>query len=54
MAKIEETRKIEAALRKPVVKQGDYGCFEVTIGIGWSVDGIVGFITYDSYGEFRF
>lgn len=53
MAKTEKTKQIEAALWKQAVKQGVYGCFEVTIGVGWSVDGIVDFITYDSCGEFR-
>lgn len=53
MAKTEKTKFIESALWKANLKMGTYGCFEVTIGVGWSDSGIVDFITYDSQGEFR-
>lgn len=53
MAKTEMTKFIESVLWEKARLQGVYGCFEVTIGVDWSTDGIVDFITYDSYGEFR-
>ena len=53
MAKTEMTKLIESKLWKINAKQGNYGCFEVSIGVGWNANGIVDFITYDSKGEFR-
>lgn len=53
MSKTELTKHVEHSLWRQTVKQGVYGCFEMSIGIGWEADGIVDFITYDSLGEFR-
>lgn len=51
MAKSEKTKELEAAIWKATIKQGVFGCFEVTIG--WYGHERVDYMTYDTNGTFR-
>lgn len=49
--KTAETVKLEKEIREAVIKQGVFGCFEVTIG--WFGKERVDFMTFDTKGIFR-
>lgn len=51
IAKTEETLKLEKQIYNSTIKQGVFGCFEVTIG--WYGKERVDFMTYDTKGIFR-
>lgn len=51
MAKTEQTLALEREIWQATVRQGVFGCFEVTIG--WFGDERVDYITYDTKGIWR-
>lgn len=55
MAKTDETKMLEEALHECQVKNGEYGCEEVTIGFKGQGKGdeIVDYMTMDSHDQFR-
>jgi hypothetical protein len=53
MAKTELTKKLEREIWKTICKMGTFGCFEVTIGLGWTGNQRVDFLSYSTDGTWR-
>lgn len=51
MAKSEKTLQLEDAIWRATIRQGTFGCFEVTIG--WFGHERVDYMTYDTKGDIR-
>ena len=53
MAKTKLTEKLEREIWKTICKMGTFGCFEVTIGLGWTGNQRVDFLSYSTDGTWR-